>query len=78
MDRPTKKVAYRGGWVTPPKNIHKLEEKVATFGNQQDYASDILLSWMLSPYSDRYKDMTTIILLGSLIHPTTAEVEQSF
>ena len=32
----------------------------------------------LSPFSDRYKDMTTIILPGSLIPPLTAKVEQSF
>ena len=61
------------------KNVQKLEEKVATLGNQQDYTFDILLkSWMLSPFSDRYKDMTTIILPGSLIPPLTAKVEQSF
>ena len=52
---------------------------MATPGNQQDYTFDILLkSWMLSPFSDRYKDVTTIILPGSLIPPLTAKVEQSF
>ena len=61
------------------KNIQKLEEKVATLGNQQDYTFDILLkSWMLSLFSDHYRDMATIILLGSLIHPLTAEIEWSF
>ena len=43
------------------------------------YLFDILLkSWMLSPFSDRHKDITTIILLRSLIPPLTAEVERSF
>ena len=61
------------------KDIQKLEEKVATLVNQQDYTCDILLKyWMLSPFSDHYRDMKTIILLGSLIHHLTAEVEQSF
>ena len=56
-----------------------MKEKVATIGNQQDYTFDILLkSWMLSPFFDRYKDMTTMILPGSLIPPLTAKVEQSF
>ena len=37
---------------------------------------DILLkSWMLSAFSDRCKDMITMILLGSLIPPLTADVE---
>ena len=43
--------------------------------NQQDYT---LQSWMLLLFFDRYRDMTTMILLGSLIHPATAEVEPSF
>ena len=61
------------------KNVQKLEEKVATLGNQQDYTFDILLkSLMLSLFSDCHKDMTTIILLGSLIPPLTAKVVQSF
>ena len=61
------------------KNIQKLEEKVATLGNQQDYTFDILLkSLMLSLFSDCHKDMTTIILLGSLTPPLTAKVVQSF
>ena len=39
------------------------------------YLFDILLkSCMLSPFSDRHKDMPTIVLLGSLIPPLTAEV----
>ena len=61
------------------KNVQKLEEKVATLGNQQDYTFDILLkSLMLSLFSDCHKDMTTIILLGSLTPPLTAKVVQSF
>ena len=61
------------------KNIQKLEQNVVILGNQQDYTFDILLtSWMLSPFSDHHKDMKTIIVLGSLIPPSTAEVEQSF
>ena len=43
--------------------------------NQQDYT---LQSWMLLLFFDRDRDMTTMILLGSLIHPATAEVEPSF
>ena len=61
------------------KNIQKLDEKMATLGNQQDYTFDMLLkSWMLSPFSDYCRDMTTIILVGSMIHPSTVEVEWSF
>ena len=33
---------------------------------------------MLSPFSDWHSDMTTIVLLGSLIPPLTAEMELSF
>ena len=61
------------------KNTQKLEENVVILGNQQDYTFDIVLtSCMLSPFSDHHKDMKTIIVLGSLIPPSTAEVEQSF
>ena len=53
-----------------------MEEKMATIENQKDYTFDILLqSWMLSPFSDGYKNMTTIILLDSLVPPSTAEDE---
>ena len=56
-----------------------MEEKFATLNNQQNYTLDILLkSWMLSPLSDSYKDMTTIILFGSLISYLIVEVELSF
>ena len=54
-------------------------EKVATLGILQDYTFYILLEyWMLSPFSDSHKDMTAFILLGLLIPPLTAEVEQYF
>ena len=53
-----------------------MEEKMATLENQQDYTFDILLqSWMLSPFSDGYKNMTTIILLDLLVPPSSAEDE---
>ena len=75
----TKSILSKRKLIKVEKTIQKLEEKVATLGNQQDYTFDILLkSWMLSPFSDRHKDITTIILLRSLIPPLTAEVERSF
>ena len=75
----TKSILNKRKLIKVEKTIQKLEEKVATLGNQQDYIFDILFkSWMLSPFSDRHKDITTIILLRSLISPLTAEVERSF
>ena len=61
------------------KNIQKLEEKVVTLCHQQGYTFHKLLKfWMLSPFSNRHKDIITIILLGWLISLLTAEVERSF
>ena len=74
-----KSISSKRKLIKIKKIIQKLEEKVAILGNQQDYIFDILLkSWMLSPSSDHHKDMTTIILLGSLIPLLTAKVERSF
>ena len=61
------------------KNIQKLEEKVVTLCHQQGYTFHKLIKfWMLSPFSNRHKDIITIILLGCLISPLTTEVERSF
>ena len=61
------------------KNIQKLEEKVVTLCHQQGYTFQNLIKfWMLSPFSNRHKDIITIILLGCWISPLTTEVERSF
>ena len=61
------------------KNIQKLEEEVVTLCHQQRYTFHNLIKfWMLSPFSNRHKDIITIILLGCLISPLTTEVERSF
>ena len=42
-----KSISSKRKLIKVEKNIQKLEEKVATLGNQQDYTFDILLkSWM--------------------------------
>ena len=42
-----KSISSKWKLINVEKNIRKLEEKVATLGNQQDYTFDILLkSWM--------------------------------
>ena len=52
---------------------------MATLDNQQNYTVHVLLKFcIISSFSDCHKDITTIILLGSLISPLTPDTEQPF
>ena len=61
------------------KKYSEIRRKGGHSWQSEEYTFDIFLkTWMLSPFSYHYRNMATIIVLGSLIHPLTDQVERPF
>ena len=61
------------------KSIKTLENEIESLSKKQNYSFEVMLEqWLGSDYAVRHCEITKLLILASLIPPSTTEVERSF